>query len=459
VYNQVSEHQKYVEMCALYMSGNLSDEQLRSLDDHLEGCLDCRRAFNEFQEIASIGMAALSPDMARESTSDGGKPVAERTTRRLLARIENEIHARQSVSGASATYAPLRDSAYCVEKPSKTRKEAGSFLPLPFIASGLTKPEFSFPRTLLACAAAVLFSATISIYSYRQGARKVANVSAWKLRQVETAADSLGARIAELSTEREALRANLQEAGNTISALKGRIKLQLNEIMLLKEEEERLAERAQGAESQRLASDSERDVLNRKLAKGQESLATMQKDLEQAREQQSNNSLLAARLQNQLDGLSIAIRDRDQTIRRQRDLLAYDRDVRDLIGARDLYVAEVTDVDRDAQTERPFGRIFFTKGKSLIFYAYDLDSEPGVKGNSLFAAWGRRDYDFEHSIPLGIFYRDNSTQRRWVLKFDNPKTLAMIDAVFVTVEPGIGRKKPAGKPLLFAYLKVKPNHP
>jgi hypothetical protein len=47
----------------------------------------------------------------------------------------------------------------------------------------------------------------------------------------------------------------------------------------------------------------------------------------------------------------------------------------------------------------------------------------------------------------------------WVLKFDNPKELDEIDAVFVTVEPKGGSSKPSGKPLLYAYLQIAPNHP
>jgi len=39
------------------------------------------------------------------------------------------------------------------------------------------------------------------------------------------------------------------------------------------------------------------------------------------------------------------------------------------------------------------------------------------------------------------------------------EALAQIDAVFVTIEPNGGSHKPSSKPLLFAYLKVNPNHP
>jgi hypothetical protein len=46
-----------------------------------------------------------------------------------------------------------------------------------------------------------------------------------------------------------------------------------------------------------------------------------------------------------------------------------------------------------------------------------------------------------------------------VLKSDDPKVLSDIDAVFVTIEPHGGSNHPSGKPLLFAYLRIEPNHP
>ena len=129
------------------------------------------------------------------------------------------------------------------------------------------------------------------------------------------------------------------------------------------------------------------------------------------------------------------------------------------MGARDLYVAEVYDVKRDGSTQKSYGRVFYTKGKSLIFYAYDLNEEPGAKNASTFQAWGRRGPDKQQALNLGIFYEDNAAKKRWVLKFDNPKALAEIDAVFVTVEPQGGSTKPSSKPLLYAYLQLAPNHP
>ena len=65
----------------------------------------------------------------------------------------------------------------------------------------------------------------------------------------------------------------------------------------------------------------------------------------------------------------------------------------------------------------------------------------------------------EQAINLGVFYEDSAAKKRWILKCDDPKTLAQIDAVFVTIEPNGGSHKPSGKSLLFAYLRVDPNHP
>jgi hypothetical protein len=72
---------------------------------------------------------------------------------------------------------------------------------------------------------------------------------------------------------------------------------------------------------------------------------------------------------------------------------------------------------------KPYGCVFYTKGKRLVFYAYDLDAQPGVKNASTFQAWGRRGPDKQQVLNLGIFYEDNISKKRWVLKANDPKTL------------------------------------
>ena len=121
-------------------------------------------------------------------------------------------------------------------------------------------------------------------------------------------------------------------------------------------------------------------------------------------------------------------------------------------------MADVHDVSGKG-TAKTYGRVFYTKGKSLIVYAFDLGAQPGFQNAQSFQAWGRKGPDRAQAHSLGIFYEDNASKQRWVLKADDPKTLEDIDAVFVTVEPHGGSQHPSGKQLLFASLRISPNHP
>ena len=431
----MSEHQQFVELCAYYTSGSISDEQLKQLDGHLESCLDCRRALEEFQEIASMGLPSLAPDLI-EPLQDGGAELSEdRSQRRLLSRIENEIAARRCNSDAMAA------------EPAASRRGA--------VVIGL----FQHARTILPYAAVILLTAAVGVYSYHLGASRTTSVSEPKLKEIQTRTDLLQSEVVRLSDERKALESKVQQSDHRIETLISEVSSRTAEIASLKEQSRNLANSANGAEERTAALEADGANQSRKLVETQASLDAAQKGLETARNERAANVAQVADLERRLNEASEILKDRDQTVQQQRDLLAYDRDIRDLIGARDLYVAEVNDVDRNAQTQAPFGRVFFTKGKSLIFYAYDLDKQPGLKRAAAFQAWGRRGADFEQALPLGILYLDNSSNRRWVLRLDDPKTIAKIDAVFVTVEPKGGSEKPSGKPLLFAYLKVAPNHP
>ena len=62
-------------------------------------------------------------------------------------------------------------------------------------------------------------------------------------------------------------------------------------------------------------------------------------------------------------------------------------------------------------------------------------------------------------MNVGILYMDNESNRRWIMRFDDPKQLAEMDAVFVTVEPHGGSQKPTTKPFLYALLRKEANHP
>jgi len=145
---------------------------------------------------------------------------------------------------------------------------------------------------------------------------------------------------------------------------------------------------------------------------------------------------------------------------RERQLLASGRDIRDIIGARNLHIIDVYDTDPEGRTKASFARAFYTEGKSLIFYAYDLPAKRTEEGKFVYSAWGEKNGDNKKVRNLGILLNDDKGQKRWVLNFSDPKVLTEIDSVFITLERvGKDGDGPSGRRLLTAYLESQPNHP
>jgi hypothetical protein len=144
---------------------------------------------------------------------------------------------------------------------------------------------------------------------------------------------------------------------------------------------------------------------------------------------------------------------------RERGLMADGREIRDLIAARNLHIIDVYDTNGEGRTQKSFGRVFYTEGKSLVFYAYDL---PARRSDTKYAfyAWGKRDASEQGVRNLGIFYNDDQAQKRWVLQISDARVLSEIDSVFVTLEPSDHPgAHPRGRKLLSAYLGTPANHP
>ena len=206
----------------------------------------------------------------------------------------------------------------------------------------------------------------------------------------------------------------------------------------------------------------QRDTLNSQIQDANKSYQNVRTELASLRAERERILIRTTSLEVKIEELMAINRDQERRLKDSEQYLASDRDIRELMGARKLYIADVFDVDSGSRTKKPFGRVFYTQGKSLIFYAFDLDRERGVVNANTFQVWGQKETaQGEQALPLnlGILYMDNETNRRWVMRFDDPKQLAEIDAVFVTVEPRGGSQKPTSKPFLYALLRNDPNHP
>jgi hypothetical protein len=203
-------------------------------------------------------------------------------------------------------------------------------------------------------------------------------------------------------------------------------------------------------------------------------IAELQQQLELSRANQAKVEIELAKLQSvqgtseavtiaqqqEIVSLNEKLADQSASIDRERQLLSAGRDIRDLISARNLHIIDVYDTDSRGKTTRAFGRVFYTEGKSLVFYAYDLASGYSEAGTYAFYVWGKKDGDPHLLRNLGPFAKDDQSQRRWVLTITDPKVLAEIDSVFVTLEPNQKKAgRPSGKRLLSAFLGTPANHP
>ncbi len=147
-------------------------------------------------------------------------------------------------------------------------------------------------------------------------------------------------------------------------------------------------------------------------------------------------------------------------LERERDLQSAKTEMGDLVAARNLHIVDVYDADPSGKRQRSFGRVFYIEGKSLVFYAYDLEDPGRFRANVVFHVWGGKAGVKEVTHSLGILRKDDVGQSRWAMTFDDPKVLSQINSVFVTAESASKHyDEPHGKKVLYAYFGSQPNHP
>ena len=404
-------------------TGELTVEEWAQLSEHLAHCDSCREAKRHYEQLIATIIPALGAESSTDGDSEGAPGVwsLEEAEAKLMESLRHE---------------PVPSSGHSI--------------------SLVRSPGWKRVRRY---AVAALILAACSVAGYRIGVHRGARSDAAAVPVASTAPGnpfhldpSLPANVP--AHPDKGLPADAQAA-----ALRTQARLNQQEITSLKEHlsqmESELAER--NAELDRTIQDQA--DLKGKLAEAQSNASSLEARLSLIGKATSEDAQLSLALKGQVNDLNAAIKEKDGQIAEERELLGRDRDIRNLIGARNLYIAEIYDVGQSGDTQKPFGRVFYTKDQSLVFYGYDLDQQPGIKKAGAFQAWGGRGADRQHAVSLGLLYRDDVNQKRWVLKFNDAKTISQIDAVFVTVEPEGGSAKPTGKPLLFTYLRLDPNHP
>jgi hypothetical protein len=421
--------EKYEELCAVSTTGELSPEEWTDLREHVAACSRCSELLNEYTNLAQIGMAKLGPTV---------QPDDEASNRFAEKRAE------------------LRLTATLHAQPLDEPQELVSSLPAMGRRSGQGNARIA---AILTAMAAVLLLSVVG--AYRAGEKNgTPPTLPQQSKQAAVAPAPPDAEKARLKSELATAEKSLSEITTRASEAEKRAAELDGARASLETQLQDLAQRNATASTALASVTSERDGLKQQLSDASSSLERVNAELNQVRQERQGTLLRIASLENDVSRLNASLTESGTAASTNEKYLAQDRDIRELMGARQLYIADVFDVQHNGEKSKAFGRVFYTKGKSLVFYAFDLEAQPGYREAKAFQAWGRPDTSSAKPISLGIFYMDSESNRRWVLKTDNPDVLAQINAVFVTVEPKGGSAKPTGKPFLEAYLhSLPPNHP
>jgi hypothetical protein len=421
----MSPHERFEELCALAASGQLAGQEYEELIEHLRHCESCRAAYQDFsnilKEIPESESSQIDRGLLKQMDESGLR--------------ERFLHRARTAGIAFSTE----------------------------VAKGTPRRKFQMFRGavdyqwIVAAAALVIIVGSFGIKEIKRAPRPV---------QVAHQSQVLPVNISSSKST--------DDAEKSLAWIRQENGAYAQEIAQLKDENATLTVRLQTidhdlqvavAHQQQIETGlSEAKTVNARLeSQNQETSAVLSGTIAQLDRARAERSQALATLAVNTRSMEEAARKlQAQKVGQEREeqLLSEGRDIRDLMGARNLHIIDVYDADGKGKNRKSFGRVFYTEGRSLIFYAYDLDEKKLADAKYTFEAWGERLGQPTTVKSLGLLYVDDKAEKRWVLKVDNPQQLAEIDSVFVTLEPHDNNgERPRGPKLLFAFLGSNANHP
>jgi len=412
------KHEDFEELAALAAIGQLSVEEHSEFLEHLRGCAACRRTSDQFNFILD------ELPLPEPSASD-----------RDLQQLQGASYRQRFLERASAEGVRFTPEAL----GEKRRRIATSFFRnwRPYalgiasaVAVMIVVSAIVLPKVLSRLAAKDVASSTSEVAAPDQIATSSSSDSSTRKSDLATTVVQLQQAKVDEEKRLDLLRRELARA-------------QANYQQLLQESEQWKDQAAQ---------------LQNKSHQNEQQLSQANTQIERLDNDKDQLTAGLVGQQFRIKELSEEVENQKAAVERERQLTAAARDVRELMGARNLHIIDVADLDGQGKSKKSFGRVFYTEGKSLIFYAFDL-SEKGSASKVSFQAWGQNQSTSSNVKNLGVFHIDDQLQKRWVLRVDNPELLKSVESVFVTVEPSPGRDKPSGQKLLYAYLGTQANHP
>jgi DNA repair exonuclease SbcCD ATPase subunit len=351
-------HDEFLELCAVSTSGQLSEEEQNRLQEHLAVCPACREALREYESVVNDAIPAIGAEQSSR-IDPGPSWLQSRAEKAFFERLAKE-EGHQS---------------------GDAEKRNGD--PVPFRRVLPIAPESTWRHVWMLYAAGILLFITLCLSAYWVGVRhgtdfaKATPLPASTQIPATQSASSLEEQLSDAAHEREITRAQVAQRDQALATLRRQLEKQSSAISRLKEAQDRLQADLQSDQAGQQDLVQQRNELGQKLEVAQGESQTLQQQVASLTQQSTGETTEAKALGAKVNDLTRLLQDRETALNQQDELLAHDRDIRELMGARNLYIAEVYDTDEKGATRKPYGRVLYTKEKNMIFLADALDKQGG----------------------------------------------------------------------------------
>ena len=443
-------HRRFEEMCALAITGQLGGAQMCELDEHIAICERCRKYL---ESVAQVSVQAM-PLLADKHGSEPKILPAAWNARTLPCAtcLRNERRRkRQSVAPIPNA---ARKRSFHFARGCQDRRSRNSI-----VASNLEGGVFFYlwrfvrrrERLRGCCGGRVLRGhAQNGIDAFAIDSNAPTGFDCAR-GPATTPKPNDSDRLTELERQKSELETKLVSMKQELATAESERESLSNELASAKEKLATLTTQT----ANRSAQDS--PAVSQQAG---EQVATLQAQVDRLGQRLAEEEVSLDVQKQTSKELSAKLDSTSSDLQRERDLKSAKSELGDLVAARNLHIVDVYDADGNGRRQQSFGRVFYIEGKSLVFYAYDLDDPSRFKTNVVFHVWGGKAGMKEVTHSLGILHKDDAGQNRWAMTFDDPSVLAQINSVFVTAESANKHyDEPHGKKVLYAYFGSQPNHP
>jgi hypothetical protein len=395
-----SQHEEFLELCSLAASGSLDEAEAKKLREHLATCVECREAIRDFDAVVDGLIPELKGDIPLDPSFSEEK--AEAAFEKRLAE-EKERERVGDETGLNQSLAAHRR---------------------PFFREYLYRSEVWLPLV-----ASAVLCGTFGILSYRTGRNH--GIESARLEQKNKLVVEAVLAKAPPPPDKDVQDRELASRDAALIDLRREIAQKSSELEKLKALASSQQLALQASTTDKNGVTEERDRLLEQVSADEETLRMTEERLKTLERERSDFAIHTASLETSVADLSRSLQQRERETTEQQDLLAKDRDIRDLIGARDHSMSPLLPPGTFLQIDPKQNRIKkgpYNKSSSESHFArpiYFLDIRSGYK-----CGW----CELKNGVLTFIPHPDSGEQTQSFRFPDEVSVVGRVTAITMSIE-------------------------